>query len=466
MLFEAAEADASRVGAIPLGLTALTGFGISLAVLYPGQYPFDSAFQIWQARSGEFSNITPVPMLGLWAILLRLSGNPASLFCVNLAMFWVGLGLAALAMRGPVSWRMVILIVCGLNPLSLVQMSHLLSDAHLAALLILALGLVASATRWQRNGLLWIAAALILYAGTIRQNALIAVLPLGALLATAWLQDHPASVRRMLLAATGTCLLAGALGFALDRALVVERRPLWPMLALWDLAAISVATDELQLPAFTHGAGLSTQELRDTGAFDPVTATSLFAHSRSGIGSGLDHPYPPEQRAELARVWLKSVLEHPRAWLAHRMRTMALLCGRHDAQPRGVAYYRDRAGFRDNPRLPEAWFPATQDAFYDVAARLSTGWVFSAMPYLLTHAAVAVWAWLRRRRNDPALVIGTALSALLYTASFVVLAPSTELRYLTWPIVSAPLVLAFAIGMQRPARNQRRSGPATAEATR
>ena len=434
-------------------------------MLYPGQYPFDSAFQIWQARTGEFSDITPVPMLALWSILLKLSGDPGSLFVLNLAMFWAGLGLAARAMRGNIAWRAGAVLACGMNPLALVQMSHLLSDAHLAAVLMLALGLIASATRSRQSTPLWIAAVLIIYAGTIRQNALIAVLPLGPLVAQWLLRGRPANLRTVLLAAMSACVLSGALGFALDRVLVVDRRPLWPMLALWDLAAISVATDELQLPAFTHGDGLSAMELSETGAFDPVTAASLFAHSRSGIGSGLNRPYPPEQRKQLARIWVTAILDHPSAWLAHRMRTMALLCGRHHEQPSGVAYYRDRAAFRDNPPLPDAWFPVAQDGFYALSERLSTGWGFSAMPYLLMHAAVALVAWLRRRENDPLLVISIAASALLYSASFFILAPSTELRYLTWPIVSAPFALALAIGLPWQRQNDHQNGRSTNKQT-
>lgn len=41
---------------------ALTGLVASLIVLYPGQYPFDSAYQFWQARTGTYSNLSPVTM--------------------------------------------------------------------------------------------------------------------------------------------------------------------------------------------------------------------------------------------------------------------------------------------------------------------------------------------------------------------------------------------------------------------
>ena len=429
-------------------LAALAGFGVSLAVLYPGQYTYDSAFQIWQARSGRFFNITPVPMLWVWSQLLRIFDNPASLLVLNLAMFWSGIALCLHALRAPIGFRVGALMVCGLNPLTLAQMAHLLSDAHMTAALILAVGLLAQAMRRRRAPLIWIAWILILHAGSIRQNALVAVIPVGILAVGAMRMPRALTVRSVLVAVVLTAVLTAAFGTALDRTLTVERRSLWPMLALWDLAAVSVATDELLLPSFTHGAGMSVEELRETRAFDPVSTTALFSRSRSGIGSGLDQPYSREQEQAIARAWWDAVTRHPGAYLAHRMQTMVLLTARQGGDRGGIGYYVGRARYRDNPLLPSAWFPDAQKDAYAVFASLSRTWMFAGLPYLLIHLIVVGVALLRRRSLDSGLALGISASALLYAASFFVLAPSAELRYLTWPIVTAPLALALLIGQR------------------
>ncbi|MBK7013504.1 MAG: hypothetical protein IPH43_13400 [Xanthomonadales bacterium] len=206
---------------------------------------------------------------------------------------------------------------------------------------------------------------------------------------------------------------------------------------------MSVATDQLLLPPFTHGPGLDVQELRDSGAFDAASVTHLFVRSRSGVGSGLVRPYPAAQQRELAAAWWSAVREHPREYLAHRLRTTQLVFGRHDGATAGLAYYTDRSSYRDNPPLPEILNPRAHQGLLDLAARLRPTWVFSAWPYLLAHLGVLILAW--RGRQDPraALVLGVTSSALVYAASFIILAPSAELRFVTWPIVSATLAIAL-----------------------
>lgn len=466
---QAGDSD-TMAGPIGVWLLVSLGFCISLALLYPGHYPFDSAYQYWQARSGEFSNITPVPMIGLWSVLLAAFGNPASLLCLNLGMFWAGMGWCLAARKLSFGWLLVVVLAGGLSPLILVQMAHLLSDAHMTAVLVLATGLLARHRPGRSRAGISMALALIVYAGCIRQNSLVAVIPLGA--TAAWMMSTLATSRyRLVLAgALATALIGVAASIAFDRALADERRSLWPMLALWDLAAVSVATDQLLLPHFTHGAGLDVQELRDSGAFDPSSATHLFARSRSGIGSGFIRPYAAAEQRELAAAWWSALREHPREYLAHRLRTTQLVFGRHDGATAGLAYYTDRSSYRDNPPLPEILFPRAHQGLLDLAARLRPTWIFSAWPYLLAHLVVLILAW--RGRQDPraALVLGVTSSALVYAASFIILAPSAELRFVTWPIVSATLaiVLWFAPMQARHPGAQSggapRSGPARSAA--
>ena len=428
---------------VTIWLIVLLGFAISLALLYPGHYSYDSGYQYWQARTGEFSNITPVAMIGLWALLLDIFGNPASLLCLNLGMFWAGLGLCFVSRALPSGLVFFALMICGLSPLVLMQMGHLLSDAHMAALLVLATGLLASYRSSGMRSKLWVAGVLIVYAGCIRQNALVAVIPLGAVAASMLTASHLPRTRLIVVGGIATAILSIAAGSAFDRALVVERRPLWPMLAIWDLAAVSVATDDLLLPAFTHGSGLSVEELRETNAFDPISAGLLFTRSRSGINSGLAQAYTPAQQKELAAAWWSGLRDHPREYLAHRLRTTAMLIGRHDDRTAGLAYYPTRTNFSDNPALPAIWNPLAHKELLDLSARLRSSWLFSALPYLLTHFTMLAVAIRRRRDPRAAIVIGVTSSALAYAASFVILAPSVELRFLTWPIVAAPLVIAL-----------------------
>jgi hypothetical protein len=434
-----------RASGIAVGLVTLAGFTFALALLYPGQYPFDSAYQLWQARNGVFSNITPVPMVWLWSLLLDVFGNPSSLLCLNLVMFWAGLGLCSQALRAPLWLKLAGVLLVGLNPLALVQMAHLLSDAHMTALLFLAIGLIAQSLRTGSRALIVAACILLIYAGTIRQNALIAIVPLGPLALLALRRQRRIGKGAVLAAMITAGALTAMVATTLDRLIATERHSVWQILALWDLAAISVATDQLQLPPFTHGDGLTVAELREAGAFSPVSTTYLFSHSKSGINDGFAYPYSGEQQWKLAQAWWAAVREHPLAYMTHRAQTAALLFGRQSEAPQGMPYFEVRWAYADNPPLPTPWFAHAQQQLYRLAGQLTPTWLFSALPLVLIDAAAFLLAWRRRPGLHASLALGISSSALMYAASFLVLAPSVELRYLTWPMLAALPALAFAL---------------------
>lgn len=122
-----------RIARFTPWIVAGAGALAAIVVLYPGQYPFDSAYQLWQARSGQFNDVSPVAMPALWSALLALGGGPALLLCVNLVMLWSGIALCVAAISESALGRAVLIIVFGMAPLTMIQMAHLLSDAHLAA---------------------------------------------------------------------------------------------------------------------------------------------------------------------------------------------------------------------------------------------------------------------------------------------------------------------------------------------
>lgn len=426
-------------------IVAGVGTLATITVLYPGQYSFDSAYQLWQARTGRFNDLSPVAMAALWSLLLEISANPATLFCLNLAMYWIGMALCVMAISENTPVRVALLFAFGIAPLTLVEMAHLLSDAHLAAVLVLATGLAAWGLVASRTAPLLACILTLAYAGCVRHNALIAILPYGAVLALALVPLRDRDWRVAFTGALVLGVLSSAAGFALDRALVLERMTVWPTIALWDLAAISVDRNALLLPAFTHGSDLTVDELRETGAFDPTSNTFLFQKSHSGMRDGLGEPYSPGQLVELRQAWVNAVRQYPEAYVRHRLRTFWLLIGPHRGEVQGTAYFVAHTQFRDNPPLPPAWTQTAQREFYAFAATLRASWIFAGLPYLLLDVLALILGWVRRDRPTARVALAISSGALLYAASFLPLAPSSELRYLTWPIIAGPLALAFAL---------------------
>jgi len=439
-------------------LVAAVAAVATIALLYPGQYPFDSAYQLWQARSGEFNDVSPVVMTALWSMLLSAGASPAALFCLNLVLFWAGVALCVTAIVRGVLARIVLVVVLGGLPLTLAEMAHVLSDAHLAAILTLASGFAAHALVDRRGSASIACIVLLIYAGAVRHNALVAIVPYAFVLAWTWLAHDRHRGRAAAGATVALCLASFAFAFGLDRALVRDRATVWPSIAVWDLAAISVATNTLLLPPFTRGPGLTVDELVTTGAFDPATNTMLFQKTHSGMRDGLGDPYSTDQLRALFAAWFRAVREHPLAYAHHRLRTFWLMIGPHRGALQGASYFVARTPYRDNPSLPTALAPRAQRAFYALADALRPGWLFAALPYLLSSVAALVLGTRRLGDSNARIAIAIAASALLYASTFVPLAPGAELRYLTWPIVAGPIALAFALSACFGAKGRRAAG--------
>ena len=246
-------------------------------------------------------------------------------------------------------------------------------------------------------------------------------------------------------AAIALGVLSFATAFALDRALAVQRMTVWPTIALWDLAAVSVDSGALLLPSFTHGPGLTVEELRETGAFNPTANTFLFERTYAGMRDGLAEPFTTDQLCGLRHAWIDAVLQYPGMYARHRLRTFWLLIKSHYGEFQGVPYFVGRTQFRNNPPLPTAVAQGLQRTFYAFAAELGSSWIFAALPYLVLDVVALVLGWTHRDRPTARLAVAVSGSALLYAASFLPLAPSADLRYLTWPIVAGPLALALSL---------------------
>ncbi|HZW50319.1 MAG TPA: hypothetical protein VFF05_00530, partial [Rudaea sp.] len=72
-------------------IAALAAAAFYAAIFYPGTIGFDSAYQWWQARGGETSNVHGIGMIWFWRLSDAASQGPAFLFMLQLALFWCGL---------------------------------------------------------------------------------------------------------------------------------------------------------------------------------------------------------------------------------------------------------------------------------------------------------------------------------------------------------------------------------------
>ena len=420
----------------------------SLALYFPGYLSFDSAYQFWQVRTGHFSNQSPVVMTALWQAVNALWPSPAAMLTLHFAAYWTGLVLLALQLWESNLARIAFILGIGFLPPAFVIMGHLWTDASLIAAMTLAFGLTVTGLVGQRPLALALAAPFILYAGAVRHNSLLAIVPLALLWARGVLDalparsDAPAGSRRKAgIAAIAMLAVAASFGFGriLDAALTRERVATWTLVATWDLAAISLRTGTMVIPAFARTPGLTLEQLRLQ--YTPYTNVPVFVgdeHVRHGMD---DEVYSDEELRQLRAAWLAAVAAHPGSYAAHRADVTTRLFGRYDGDLEGLFFSPTVVPYKDNPP-PERALWNLRDTFA-AGVRATRGWlIFMPALYLAVAAGVALWAWRRRASPAGSIALAAAASGLLLVLPLTIAAPSAELRYSGWLFVSSVVGLA------------------------
>jgi len=401
-----------------------------LAAFWPGALGFDAAYQWWQARGGETTNIHGIGMTWLWR-LGESAGGPGSVFAAEIALWFAALALCARAVPLGALAGYTSVLGIALAPVCAVLFFGVSSDAWLVGVLTLAVALALAPAPWARARSVAIV-LLLLAALLLRKNALPAVVPLLVLAVqrgTAW------PWRRLWLpaAAVGAGLFALA---ALAERNVDRRVDVLPATALWDLAAVSLADRVLLLPPASHGPGLDLDDLAQ--AFEPYANAPLFARTRAGIVQPFLQPDSALDAAVTA-AWRDAIAQHPRAWLAHRARVSAALFGAKAPDwPHELVYLDGVVAYADNPPLAP-----NRSALHAAAIALCqatfAGVLFAAWPYLALALIACVVAWRRRAAPRAQVALAVLASGLCYAAPLPLIAPSAELRYLGWTCAAALL---------------------------
>ncbi|HEY0233402.1 MAG TPA: hypothetical protein VGC55_19295 [Dokdonella sp.] len=422
-------------------LIALAGFAFDIAAYWPGQMSFDSAYAWWQARNGTTLGIVPPAFVLVWRACTMFTAGPAPMFVLHLLLFWSGLTLFVRALRFAPARAVMVMLIVAFTPVPWLLRGHVWTDVGVLSALACASGVLATAQASGRRAWLLPALPLLLYAAALRHNALPAVLPFA--LWFAWLAGRRGNAcewRRSALAAIGVVASAVLLTQALNTT-VRERVPAWPMLAQFDLAAMSIDTQQMLLPAFIVGPGLDVPDLAQ--AFREWSNLPLLVNTRHGLHAPFE-PFSDDDLALLRHTWLNSIAAHPRAWLAHRWRLTRALFGAHAADwPRELLYVDDEVVYRDNPPVARNT-GVLHVTLMSAAAAVAATTVLAPWPYLLLGLVSLPAAWRRRRSPAGAIALVLLASGSLYALSFTLLAVSAELRYLGWPCVACLLAAACA----------------------
>lgn len=433
-------APGDRRWSVP-AMSALAAAALFALAFYPGTVCFDSAYQWWQARGGETTNIHGLGMTWLWRLGGAVSHGPAFPFLLQLALFWCGLTLVAVSLPVRTAWRIAFLVAAGLSPMPFVAFSSVVSDATMAALLCCAFGICVNDLDGDRRIPFLLVLALLFGAVLVRKNALPAVIPLAIFACWKEFPEGRARTKAAVLAGLCIAVLMQSANALLERR-VDHRFSVFAGTAVWDLAAISIATGDVLLPPSIHGPGLDVADLSQ--AFEPYSNVSIFARTHADMAQPFFDADDPRNE-DIRRAWIEAIMHHPRAYLSHRWRlTRELFGSKRSDWPRELVYFPGNVQYRDNPPIVAntGWLHALFVGWID-AARSSI--VFAAWPYILLSLVAGFVAWRRRGCLQAQAALAAIGSGLLYAAPLPLIAPSAELRYLGWTCIASVLGAALAL---------------------
>jgi len=437
--------DSSSVARRLPGLLCAAGLLFDIVAFYPGQMSFDTGYTWWQARVGETTDTQSVALIYLWRVIDPILPGPGLVFILHLALFWGGLLMIATGLRLRFVSATLMVLLAGFAPVIAVLRGHVWSDVGLAGTLLIATGALSLFARSRRRR--WLALALVssLYALGLRHNALPALLPLAVYAMHRLLAVDDSRGTRVRVGIVAVLVLGVLYGVVQAINSTADRHlPAWRAIATFDLAALSIATGEVLLPARMVGPGMDVADLaqahKSWGVFAVLTRT------HNGIYDPLAPEWTPSQVAELRSAWLNACLANPREYLAHRLEVTAGLFGTHPTDwPEALKFVSASYQVRDNPPVAQNT-TALHRWIIGAAQRLRDTPVFAAWPYLVVGLFAAPFAWRRRDRPAAQIALVLIVSGALYALPLVFLAASAELRYLFWPCVASLVagVLAFA----------------------
>jgi hypothetical protein len=415
-------------------LLALLLLATSAATFWPGVLSWDSAYQWYQVRTGEWTSVHPALMTALWSLTDRLLPGPGGYFLLQLSAWWLGLAALATGLFERTRAQLACLLGLGLFLPVLALLPHLWKDIGLLAGLVWTIALLVRELRRPHRGLLLAAFATLVLACGFRHNAVPLALPLLWYLAGRWRPGLRRGPR--LLATLALALVLALLAQLPNHMAGVERRAVWPVTATWDLAAVSIATDTQLLPAEIVDPDLRVADLRRD--FVPWVAVPIYASGKIRDSVGPVAMTDAQLRA-LRTAWLAMVRQHPMDYLQHRARLAGYLFG-FDPAGRMVFDYRIVA-LADNPVLSPASSPLRR-SFEAVVAALAGTPLFAFWLHALVLVALA--ASLPGRPVHPLLPV-LLLSAALLVLPLLIAAPGADFRFLAWPVFVGALGVALAV---------------------
>jgi hypothetical protein len=408
-----------------IALQVAAGFVLTLFIFYPGIMTYDARYVYNAIAEGRVGDWQSPAMTALWALIDPIAPGPAGMFLLIAALYWLAFAVLALA-TARYSRRLALAVpLLALMPpafefVGIIWRDILFADVWLLAAAFAYAG--ASQAASVRVPLQALALALAVLGLLLRPNALLAAPILCAYILSPSRLRFKVLTLAYMPAVVGFYALVLVVYYGVFDAM--RQNPLHSIL-VFDLGGVTHFTKQNQFPV----------------TFSPEQ-TALVT----------DHCYSPELwdvywtrepcRFVMARLegekifgspalldaWRRAVLQHPAAYLQHRLTFMATFL----AGGNRTLWTQD---LDDPTRMVLADRPAFL-ALKAVDAWLKPGPLLRAGNWLLLCVAVCAFVWPRRDTKSGAFALAVCGSATVYVMTFLAVGVAADFRYALWSVLA------------------------------
>jgi len=427
-------------------LAALLGV-VTTFIFYPGLMSFDSIYQYRQVVGDlAVQNYHPPIMVYVWKLGHAIMG-PGGLLVINQCMYWAAIALIGIGVHQNWLIRLFVVLVLGLLPPLWIHSATIWNDVGVMSAFLLVVGcsllLRDTGSRW----VLVVGLVALFYGLSAKHTGLPAAIPLFFLLSDAWFQSRglqpvsatPPWLRVSVLAvsAMASMILASFLVGSIG----VEKSTKWPTIALWDLAAVSLAEDRLLIPESV------LNYKGKTGAETLALLRGSFSPEVNGPLVEVVNFFPGEEaQKELLQDWLSLPRLYPDSYFTHRAQVFGRLLG-VPPYPVHLAFEHriidNDLGLRLLNKDSGFFNFAIKWVSRSVDTPLYKSWVYFAL--LLLCLCYSLASLFRANAFDARVLVYLALSGAAYVLPLFIVAPAADFRYTLWMVACSAVMACIII---------------------
>jgi hypothetical protein len=413
------------------------GLLVNIAIFYPGYMSPDSLSQLSQALGVEpLNDMQPLAMVGVWRILLAITGHSSAMLVLQLGMFWSALTLLAIYLyqeKSSIRLSLVPFAIAGL-PFVLNISGVVWKDVQMTfALLLAVVGTLyfkySMAKRW-RWVLLATVVFLLAYACLVRYNALPAIIPL---LFWAVLQSQLIPRLKWQWAITGG-ITAGIVVLSMTVSTFMHVQSSHPdvFVMVDDLTNVSddQSIQESQLASSPKETILS---MRECVAQKQSLTNNYWICANDKQRELLKTEYYNDVKSQ----WLRTVITHPIDYVLYKANSYALFL----FPPKNVYYV-----WQDGIEKNELGRVAKNQRLGNITEIFVVNFGYKYSPFffepwfwLATSAGLMFYAYKRKEVFMASEFL--ALSAVFYLLSYLPTGATVDYRFVYWPALASVVAL-------------------------